>query len=92
MRTEMTGAGDEHDDQEAISLLLVEEDDHAAKRLFEMLNRPEGVRFDITRVLRVEEGLVKLQQSSYDVMLLDLSVHEGVGLDSLMRASAAALS
>jgi PleD family two-component response regulator len=92
MRSGMTDPGDQGFDQESISLLLVEEDDHAAKRLFEMLSRPEGIRFAITRVLRVEEGLVKLQNSSYDVMLLDLSVHEGYGLDSLMRASAAALS
>jgi diguanylate cyclase (GGDEF)-like protein len=74
----------------SLSLLLVEEDDRAAKRLFEVLNRPEGTRFDITMVGCVEEALAKLQDGDYDVLLLDLAVHEGHGLDSLLRARVAA--
>lgn len=72
-----------------ISLILVVEDDLTANRLDEMLSRPEGTSYEITRVLRVEDGLLELQESHFDAMLIDLSVHEGYGLDSLMRASAA---
>ena len=88
----MTESCDPHNDQATVSLLLVEDDDLAAKRLSEMLSRPEGTRFEISRVPRVEEALVKLQNESYDVMLIDLSVHEGYGLDSLLRARVATLS
>ena len=77
---------------ECISLILVVEDDLTANRLDEMLSRPEGARYEITRVPRVEEALLKLQDGPYDAMLIDLSVHEGYGLDSLMRASAATRS
>ncbi|MBW1882857.1 MAG: EAL domain-containing protein [Deltaproteobacteria bacterium] len=88
----MTGESDNQTAQKPVTLLLVEEDDLAAKRLFEMLRRPEGTQFEISRVLRVEEALVKLQHDNYDVMLIDLSIHEGHGLDSLLRARAATLS
>ena len=78
--------------RESISLLLVVEDDPTANRLAEVLSRPDGVRYAITRVLRVEDALRLLQETPFDAMLLDLSVHEGPGLDSLMRASAATRS
>lgn len=73
----------------SLSLLLVEEDDRAAERLFEVLSRPEGTRFDITMVGCVEDALAKLQDGKFDVLLLDLAVHEGHGLDSLLRARVA---
>ena len=77
---------------DSISLLLVVEDDPTANRLAEVLARPDGIRYAITRVLRVEDALLRLQETPFDAMLLDLSVHEGPGLDSLMRASAATRS
>ncbi len=78
--------------RDSITLLLVVEDDPTANRLAEVLARPDGVRYAITRVLRVEDALRLLQETPFDAMLLDLSVHEGPGLDSLMRASAATRS
>ena len=78
------------DAPKSFSLLLVVEDDLTAKRLEEILARPEGTRFETTRVLRVEEALLRLHADRFDAMLIDLSVHEADGLDSLMRASAAA--
>ena len=78
--------------RDSITLLLVVEDDPTANRLAEVLSRPDGVRYAITRVLRIEDALRLLQETPFDAMLLDLSVHEGPGLDSLMRASAATRS
>lgn len=75
--------------RDSISLLLVVEDDPTANRLVEVLSRPDGLRYAITRVLRVEDALRLLQETPFDAMLLDISLHEGAGLDSLMRASAA---
>lgn len=77
---------------DSIALLLVVEDDPTANRLVEVLSRPDGVRYQITRVLRVEDALLRLTETSFDAMLLDISLHEGPGLDSLMRASAATRS
>ncbi|MEZ4289194.1 MAG: hypothetical protein R3E53_01160 [Myxococcota bacterium] len=77
-------ATDEESDlarEDTRSLILVVEDDLTANRLDEMLRRPDGTRWEITRVLRVEEALLKLQEKLCDAMLIDLSVHEGYGLD-----------
>ncbi|MFK7898207.1 MAG: putative bifunctional diguanylate cyclase/phosphodiesterase [Myxococcota bacterium] len=92
MPEEEIEAGPESIASDSISLMLVVEDDMTANRLEEVLGRPEGVHYEITRVLRIEDGLLKLQDTHFDAMLIDLSVHEGYGLDSLMRASAAARS
>ena len=73
-------------------MLLVAEDDLTADRLDAVLMRPEGTAFEITRVLQVEEALFKLRDTAFDAMLIDISVHEADGLDSLMRARAAASS
>ena len=91
----MTESNDSNVDEEAssISLLLVAEDDFSAKRLDEVLTRPEGTRFEITRVLGVEDALGRLQHDqNYDVLLLDLSIDESDGLGSLLRARVAARS
>jgi diguanylate cyclase (GGDEF)-like protein len=76
----------------AVSLLLVENDRLAAQRLFEVLSDPKLTRFEITHVLDVEEALEKLQHASHDVLLIDLSIDERYGLDSLLRARMAAKS
>ena len=83
---------DQNEVPESVSLLLVEEDDRAADRLSEMLSRPEGTAFHVTRVLAVDDALLKLREESYDVLLLDLSIDEGRGLQSLHRARVAASS
>ena len=89
----LPGALDCAEESEATtSLLLVESDPLAAKRLFEMLTDPTRTRFEITHVWGVEEALEKLQHASFDVLLLDLSIHERYGLDSLLRARVAAQS
>jgi diguanylate cyclase (GGDEF)-like protein len=69
----------------------VEADTLAAERLFTVLGGPER-RFEITHVRSVDEALRNLQTGSYDVVLLDLAIHEGYGLDSLYRAKVAARS
>ena len=55
-----------------------------------MLSRPEGTRFEITNVPRVEDALERLQHGGFDVMLLDHTVDEAHNLDSLQRARVAA--
>ena len=53
----MTEPCDQATDESTVSLLLVEDDDLAAKRLYEMLSRPEGTRFECQE-LRLELAAV----------------------------------
>lgn len=76
----------------ALSILLVVEDDPTANRLDAVLAQSESTRFETTRELRIEDALLRLQEDAFDAMLIDLSLHEASGLDSLMRARAAASS
>ncbi|MCP5057025.1 MAG: EAL domain-containing protein [bacterium] len=73
-----------------LSVLLVEADQLAAERLFEVLGAAPAQRFEITHVQRIEEGLQKLHAARFDVLLLDLAIEESVGLESLHRARVAA--
>ncbi len=74
----------------ALAVLLVEADRIAAERLFAVLGEAPTGRFEITHVARIEEGLHKLHEAHFDVMLLDLAIEEGAGLESLYRARVAA--
>jgi diguanylate cyclase (GGDEF)-like protein len=76
----------------SIRLLLVGEDETSARRVCDVLDRPDGTRFVITHVPQVDDALLKLQDENFDVVLIDLSIHEGYGLDSLLRARVAARS
>jgi diguanylate cyclase (GGDEF)-like protein len=73
-------------------LLLVEDDDLAAERIFEMLEGPRATRFEITHVAGVDEALNHLQHGGFDVVLMDLSIQDAYALDSLLRAKVAARS
>jgi diguanylate cyclase (GGDEF)-like protein len=88
--SEGSQAGPETDESVSLSLLLVAEDPLSARRICELLQRPEGSRFEITNVPRVEDALERLQHGGFDLMLLDHSVDEAHGLDSLQRARVAA--
>lgn len=84
-------SSDSHPKREpSIHVLLVEADQLAADRLFEVLGEAPAQHFEVTHVQRIEEGLEKLQARSFDVMLLDLAIEECVGLESLYRARVAA--
>ena len=84
---------DQQTDQATISLLLVEDDDlggGAPARDVESTRR-HALR-NLSRTLRRGRPRQGFRADSYDVMLIDLSIHEGYGLDSLLRARAATLS
>ncbi len=75
-----------------VRILLVEDDANAADSLQALIEQAEGGAVDIEAAASVEEGLRKLRDASYDVVLLDLSLEEGEGLDTLGRARIAAAS
>ena len=80
------------DDAWALSVLLVEDDPEAARRMTDALAQYEGVAFRIEQAVGVEEGLRILQDQTFDVMVLDLSLPEGHGLTAFLRAKEAAPS
>ena len=84
----MGGPPSSGDHEQRISVLLVEADELAAERLFEVLRAPGPTRFDVTLVPTVEEALERLQEAEFDVLLIDLSIEDG--LESLYRARIAA--
>jgi diguanylate cyclase (GGDEF)-like protein len=73
-----------------IRILMVEDDPGDAQRMRELIEAAEGGAVDIAHAQGVEAGLRTLRDEEFDVVLLDLSLEEGQGLDSLGRARVAA--
>ncbi len=78
--------------RDPIRLLLVEDDPVDAAHLREILTSVDEVKFEIEQASHVEEGLQMLRDGAFQVVLLDLSLEEGDGLDTLSRAKVAAAS
>ena len=78
--------------REVIQLLLVEDDPDDAADIDRMLRAIPGMHFAISQAVRVEDALRMLRDGRFDVVLLDLSLEEGDGLDTLARAKVAARS
>jgi diguanylate cyclase (GGDEF)-like protein len=73
-----------------VAVLVVEDDPTEASGLRQMLESSNTQSFEVFRATSVEEALRMLFERSYDALLLDLALPEGVGLDTLMRAKIAA--
>ena len=66
-------------------VLLIEDSPDDAMLIQEELAEVRGVPFNLERVDRLSEGLEHLDQGGIDVVLLDLSLPDSQGLDSLAR-------
>lgn len=76
---------------EAIRLLLVEDNPGDAVLLRETLREVGGTdQFVLTHATRLDEALEKLSSQTFDVILLDLSLPDAHGLETLSRANASA--
>ncbi|AFZ37670.1 response regulator receiver sensor signal transduction histidine kinase [Stanieria cyanosphaera PCC 7437] len=67
----------------AVKILLVEDDLAEARLLHEVLKSFGLNQFNLVHVKRLGEALQQLQQSCFDVILLDLTLPDSQGLDSL---------
>lgn len=74
----------------SIELLLVEDDPSDADLVRIAVSDPESTAYEITYVARLDDALKKLDGHNYDIMLLDLSLPGGLGLETLRLARAAA--
>jgi diguanylate cyclase (GGDEF)-like protein len=73
-----------------IRVLLVEDDPEDAKRIREMLEASDEGNFRVEEAAEVEAALGLLQNGRFQVVLLDLTLPEGEGLEVLARAQVAA--
>jgi len=75
---------------EPIRLLLVEGNPGDARLLRETLMDAGAAQFEMAHVESLDEAKKRLAQGGIDVVLLDLSLPDGHGLKTLLRARAAA--
>lgn len=72
----------------SIRALLVEDNVGDARLLQEYLNEVYSIQIELTHVVSLQQGLQQLR-SPFDVVLLDLSLPDSHGLETLTRALAA---
>ena len=78
-------------DREIIRVLLIEDDPDDVLLLRQMLAEVEDNRFDLECADRLQAGLDRLAQGGIHVVLLDLSLPDSQGLDTLVTVHARAL-
>lgn len=71
---------------EPTRILLVEDNRGDARLLREALGDARNAQFELVHVERLSEALKRLGEERFDVVLLDLSLPDGQGLDTVVRA------
>lgn len=66
-----------------VKILLIEDNLAEARLLQEFLRQAEFKQFSLVHVQRLRDALKELNQNSYDVILLDLTLPDSQGLSSL---------
>jgi sigma-B regulation protein RsbU (phosphoserine phosphatase) len=75
---------------ETLQVLLVEDNAGDARLLQEMFSKERAGSFELTHLLRMSEAVKHLAKGGVDVVLLDLGLPDGHGLDTVRRAHAVA--
>jgi signal transduction histidine kinase len=76
--------------EKPLQILLVEDNAGDALLLREMFNKEKPGSFELTHLLRMSEAVVHLAKGGVDIILLDMGLPDGHGLDTVKRAHAAA--
>lgn len=71
---------------DVVRVLLIEHDQTDGERIRELLESSPRARFAVTWVPRLRSGLEALERGGYEVVLLDLNLPDGLGLQSVERA------
>lgn len=74
---------------DAIAVLLVEDNLADVALLTELIQDSEAETWQITHVKRLNLALEQLQQTRFDVVLLDLSLPDSQGLETIAKVQAA---
>ncbi len=72
-----------------ISILLVEDNPRDVALFKEMLGEANTVQFELTHCNMLSSALTLLSKGSFGIILLDLSLPDGKGLDTVIRTHAA---
>ena len=73
---------------DAIRLLLIEDNPGDVRLIEEMLRGSDGQRFDLESAETFAHGLARARETAFDVLLLDLSLPDSTGIETLTRACA----
>jgi signal transduction histidine kinase len=76
--------------QKALQVLLVEDNAGDVRLLREMFSKERSDSFELTHLLRMSEAETHLEKGGVDIVLLDLGLPDGHGLDTVRRAHAVA--
>ncbi len=76
--------------EKCIKVLLIEDNPGDARLIREILQEETSPRFDLEDAERLDDGLRRLAKGGIDVVLLDLSLPDSQGIDTLHRAHAGA--
>ena len=71
-----------------MKVLLVEDSPDDAALVQQVFKETDGTRFDLTHVPRLGDALQQLGRGSYDVVLLDLTLPDSHGIETVMKLSA----
>jgi signal transduction histidine kinase len=76
--------------EKALQVLLVEDNAGDARLLREMFSKERAGSFELTHLVRMSEATIHLAKCAVDIVLLDMGLPDGHGLDTVRRAIAAA--
>jgi signal transduction histidine kinase len=76
--------------EKALQVLLVEDNAGDARLLREMFSKEKPDSFELTHLLRMSEATVHLAKGGVDIVLLDMGLPDGHGLDTVRRTHAVA--
>jgi signal transduction histidine kinase len=76
--------------KKALQVLVVEDNAGDARLLQEMFSKEKPGSFQLTHLLRMHEALEHLAKGGVDIILLDMGLPDGHGLDTVRRAQAVA--
>jgi sigma-B regulation protein RsbU (phosphoserine phosphatase) len=71
-----------------LKILLIEHEADFARLIRGVLDEAKGAVFELTSVAKMEEGLARLAEGGFDLVLIDLSLPDGAGLANIKRLEA----
>jgi sigma-B regulation protein RsbU (phosphoserine phosphatase) len=71
-----------------LKILLIEHEADFARLIKGVLEEAKGALFELTSVAKIEEGLARLAEGGFDLVLIDLSLPDGAGLANIKRLEA----
>jgi sigma-B regulation protein RsbU (phosphoserine phosphatase) len=73
-----------------LKILLIEHEADFARLIKGVLEEAKGASFEVVSAAKMEEGLARLAEGGFDLVLMDLSLPDGAGLANIKRLEAEA--